>query len=432
MSQREVCNTFMSSRPRNDWDDRVLAHVDALPSGTRLRVGIASSGRFHLLDLARELNALGVNVRFYSYVPRKRAEAFGLPRHCHVALLPLLFPVVVLERIFPWLLPRSVERLMCWALDIATILRMRRCDVFICMSGMYLQAPRFAQWRYGARVILHRGSMHILSQHEILASIPGAQQVTPFAVRRELEGYAIADRICVPSTHVVESFSSWPEHARKLFVSPYGVDLNQFPLCSRTLPTKPTVLFVGNWSYQKGADVLTKAIQQMEGVQLFHVGALTDAPFPDHPRFIHHEPVAQWQLKSFYADANVFVLASRQDGLAVVLCQALASGLPVVCTDRTGGSDLARFPGFARFIRVVPAGDPDALHRALIEALDDATAETGIARITESERKILGWRRYALQHLELISEMLKPLQFSTRSSYNCSFIASSENAPPPG
>ena len=117
---------------------------------TKLRVGIATSGRFHLLDLARELDALGVEVRFYSYVPRKRAETFGLPGRCHVALLPFLFPLVALERLLPRLFPRITERLMCWALDMLTILRMRRCDVFICMSGMYVHAPRFAQvavWR---------------------------------------------------------------------------------------------------------------------------------------------------------------------------------------------------------------------------------------------------------------------------------------------
>ena len=59
------------------------------------------------------------------------------------------------------------------------------------------------------------------------------------------------------------------------------------------------------------------------------------------------------------------MLASRQEGFGVVLCQALASGLPLVCTDRTGGSDLAEMPGLARLIHVVPAGDPDALRRAL-------------------------------------------------------------------
>src|SRR5579863_6657623 len=72
----------------------------------RLRVGIATSGRFHLLDLARELDALGVDVCFYSYVPRKRAARFGLPSRCHVSLLASLFPLVALERLVPRLLNR--------------------------------------------------------------------------------------------------------------------------------------------------------------------------------------------------------------------------------------------------------------------------------------------------------------------------------------
>jgi starch synthase len=383
----------------------VLAHVDALPSETKFRVGIATSGRFHLLDLARELEALGSEVRFYSYVPRKRAEAFGLPPRCHVALLPFLFPLVALERILPWLFPRTVERFLCWALDIVTILRMQRCDVFICMSGIYLQAPRFAKWRYGAGVILHRGSRHILSQSEILAALPGAQQVTPFAIHRELLGYQLADRISVPSKHVMESFALWPECAYKLCVSPYGVDLNQFPLDTRTLPQQPTVLFVGNWSYQKGVDVLTEALGKLDGVRLIHVGALVDAPFPHHSRFVHHEPVAQSELSVFYRAAHVFVLASRQDGFGMVLCQALASGLPVVCTDRTGGSDLAGL-GLARLIRVVPAGDPYALCHALAEALHEATDKGEVTTITETERQQLSWKRYALEHLELITDVI--------------------------
>src|SRR5262249_2639364 len=159
-----------------------------------------------------------------------------------------------------------------------------------------------------------RGSRHILSQSEILARVPGAQRVTPFVVRRELQGYDIADKIAVPSMHVMESFQPWPQHACKLFVTPYGVDLNHFPLRNHVLSSTPTWLFVGNWSYQKGVDVLAKAMEDLDGVQLVHVGALIDAPFPDLSRFVHHEPVPQWKLKSFYEAAHVFALASRQDG----------------------------------------------------------------------------------------------------------------------
>jgi starch synthase len=374
----------------------------ASSGGRKLRVGVATSGRFHLLDLARELDALGVDVRFYSFVPRISAERFGLPGRCHVALLPFMFPLVASERLLPRLFPRVIERLMCWALDLVTILRMRPCDVFICMSGMYLHAPQFAKWRYGARVVLHRGSRHILSQREILASLPGAQQVTAFMIRRELKGYALADRIVVASAQVVESFAPWPEQACKLFLVPYGVDLDQFPLRTGRLPSEPTLLFVGQWSYRKGVDVLTEAIEAMDGVRLIHVGTLLDAPFPNHARFVHHEHVPQRQLKNFYGAAHVFVLASREDGFGVVLCQALASGLPLVCTDRTGGSDLARLPGLGRLIRVVPTGDPDALRRALGQALDDATGKTAVAPITGAERENLTWRAYAMRHLEVL------------------------------
>jgi starch synthase len=226
-------------------------------------------------------------------------------------------------------------------------------------------------------------------------------------VQRELQGYSEADLIGVPSTQVVESFSPWPEHARKLFLNPFGVDLEQFPLRSGPLPSEPTVLFVGHWSYRKGVDVLTEAVREMDGVRLIHVGALLDAPFPDHSRFVHHEPVPQWQLRDFYWAAHVFVLASREEGLAFVQCQALASGIPLVCTDRTGGIDLARSLKLERLVRVVPAENPSALRCALEEALEDASGKTDVVPITEAERKRLSWSSYALRHLRVIYDLLQ-------------------------
>jgi glycosyltransferase involved in cell wall biosynthesis len=166
-----------------------------------------------------------------------------------------------------------------------------------------------------------------------------------------------------------------------------------------------TALFVGSWSYQKGADVLSKAIQKIDGIQLIHVGSLGDVPFPSDSRFVHHGPVAQWRLKSFYQAADVFVLASRQDGFGMVLSQALATGLPVVCTDRTGGPDLARVPGLGRLVRIVPAGDVEKLRLGLVEVLDIVRRQ-GLS-IAEHEREMLSWHRYGIQHLQLITELAK-------------------------
>src|SRR5262249_26438596 len=149
-------------------------------------------------------------------------------------------------------------------------------------------------------------------QDEILQLIPGAARPRPFMIDRELRGYEIADLIVVPSTHVAESFTNInPALTPKLFINPFGVSLDQFPVYERPAGT-PTILFVGSWTYRKGADVLTNAMSGMSDVRLLHVGSLGDAPFPKKdPRFVHVEPVNQLRLREFYAQAHVFVLPSR-------------------------------------------------------------------------------------------------------------------------
>ena len=148
----------------------------------RLRVAIATAGRFHVLDLARELNALGYAVDFYSYVPKMRALRFGLPSACHRSLLPLALPALALERFAP-AVPLSIrEGFLYKSLNLAVMTRLRTCDLFIGMSGIYLEAARFAKRRFGAAIWLERGSRHILSQDEILAAIPSA--AGPFVCHR--------------------------------------------------------------------------------------------------------------------------------------------------------------------------------------------------------------------------------------------------------
>ncbi len=365
-----------------------------------LRIAIASAGRFHVLDLARELNALGHRVRFYSYVPAARARSFGLPAECAVSLLPFAVPPLAWQRLAPGFLPRLRERLMYAALNYAVILRLRRCDVFICMSGIYLEAARFARRRHGASIWLERGSRHILSQLRILAGIEGAEVPSRFTVRRELAGYEMADRIVVPSIHVAESFATEPHLRSKLFRNPYGVDLNMFPARgSKDVGESIALLYVGTWSLQKGCDLLEAAVGSVDGVRLTHVGAIGDLCFPRTPeRFAHHDPVAQSTLTPFYAAADLFVLASRQDGFGMVLSQALASGLPVICTDHTGGGDLAEMPGFAARITVVPAGDADALEGAIRDWRDRLRGGDAPPPLGEAQRQRLSWAAYARRY----------------------------------
>lgn len=78
---------------------------------------------------------------------------------------------------------------MAFSLDAAVTARLEPCDVFICMSGMYLGAARRAKEKFGARVYLKRGSQHILAQRRILESLGALRKPTNFIIGREQAGY---------------------------------------------------------------------------------------------------------------------------------------------------------------------------------------------------------------------------------------------------
>jgi alpha-maltose-1-phosphate synthase len=367
-----------------------------------LRIAVASAGRFHVLDLARELSSQGHDVRFYSYVPRARARRFGLPAACHVSLLPFVAPILASERLAPGLAPELRERLLNSLLNRAVMFRLSACDVFIGMSGIYLEAARYAQRRFGARVWLERGSRHILSQDEILSSIPGAQRPSALAICRELAGYALADRIVVPASHVAESFRRDEGAHAKLFQNPYGVDLEMFPQREDRAAREPfRLLFVGSWSLRKGGNLLEQAVARLSGICVTHIGPITDLPFPaGDARFTHVDPLPQQQLADRYRDADVLVLPSLEEGLSLVQSQALASGLPLICTDRTGGADLAHTPSLAARIHVVPSGDVDALAGAIAAVRDKLSGGPTLPLLTEGDRQTLSWRAYARRYAD--------------------------------
>jgi glycosyltransferase involved in cell wall biosynthesis len=363
-----------------------------------MKIAIGTTGRFHVLDLARELAALGHDIAFYSIVPKRRAIRFGLPAAAHRSLLTWLFPLVALQRLGGRHLSRWLNPLMLSLTDRLIAWRLEPCDVFIGMSGLCVASAKAAKSRHGARVYIERGSRHILSQQAILQAIAKAglpsETVPGYAVKRELQGYALADRITVPSQHAEQSFVDEGVPRDRLFRNPYGVDLSMFPATDAADPGVPTILFVGAWSYQKGVDLLLKAWRGMHGVRLLHVGAVADAPLPSDAGFEHHAPVPQWELTRFYRQAHVFVLPSRQDGFGMVLSQALASGVPVVCSTRTGGEDLQQLMPDATWIGVVPHEDVHELAAAIRQMMSRAVAMRGARDLMGRARQALSWRAY--------------------------------------
>ena len=373
-----------------------------------MRVAIATSGRFHVLDLARELAALGHDVKLYSILPDSRAEMFGFARHNHRSLLPYVAPLIAWQRYVPRLWPQTHNWAFRRALDRVVTARLEPCDVFICMSGIFVTAIEAAKQRYGARVYVERGSRHILSQAEILAAIPGAVAPNEDVIARELEGYRLADRIAVPSRHVADSFERDPAAHAKLFRNPYGTKLDMFPYSDNVSDISTlSLIFAGGWSLRKGCDVLEAAIRDTADVCLHHVGRIADLPFPSaDAKFRHSDPVAQPDLAKHYRASRGFVHASREEGLSMVQAQALASGLPLICTDRTGGVDLGHTPALQDRITVVGHGSSTEIRDAIERLRGRLQNGPNFSPLQQVDLETLSWGAYAKRYSEeLMAEM---------------------------
>lgn len=106
---------------------------------------------------------------------------------------------------------------------------------------------------------------------------------------------------------------------------------------------------VGGWSYRKGCDLIIEAIREMN-CHFLHVGSLVDMDFPDEDKFTHVSPVDQKELITYYSHAKVLVLPSREEGMSLVQMQAIACGLPIVCSAHTGGYDIGKITGMTNWI----------------------------------------------------------------------------------
>lgn len=376
-----------------------------------MRINIASSGgRFHLLDLARELEKYGHEIRFYSYVPHKRALRFGLKPECDCNYFWVYLPFHFLLR---------VTHRAGWALylfhrffDYYTAWRMKPCDVFIAHSPMHVYAIEYARRKYGAKIILERGTSHVLTQIKALEQNPankGKCVMPDMFLKRDLKGYDLADYIAIASEHVYNSFVENGIEAKKLFRNPYGANLSKFhPTELDTSGNVYDVLMVGQWCHRKGCDLLYQACEELK-LKFLHVGTIVDLPFAQTEYMNHHDAVDEMQLIQFYKQARIFALPSREEGLAMVQPQAMLSGLPLVCSRFSGGKDLRDMltEDNRKWVVVMSTITKEELKRCLLCGLELAYKQRGVRNYVGHMADQLTWEAYGKRYNDFLLSITK-------------------------
>jgi glycosyltransferase involved in cell wall biosynthesis len=177
-------------------------------------------------------------------------------------------------------------------------------------------------------------------------------------------------------------------------VIPNGVDPERFrpapadtvragiPLLEGVDPAAPLVVCVGRLCRQKGQDVLLEAwssvLRRVSGARLVLVGDGPDAArlragAPRDVLFAGAADAVPW-----YQAADLVVLPSRWEGMALAPLEAMACGRPVVMTDVDGARESLPPDHDARCL--VPSREPEALAAAIGALLSDPPLRESLGR----------------------------------------------------
>ena len=176
----------------------------------------------------------------------------------------------------------------------------------------------------------------------------------------------LAELVLAPSSFVANTIRDFHPNKR-VAIAPYGVDLIGWPPGTERTPCDVmTFLFAGQCSIRKGIPLLLEAWQaaslRRARLQLVGPWRLAETKKKELPQgCLWAGPVSSEQLRAFYHEADVFVLPTNFEGRALVVGEALASGLPVLTTDASGADDMVD----ESCGRIVPADDLDALVESL-------------------------------------------------------------------
>jgi alpha-maltose-1-phosphate synthase len=196
----------------------------------------------------------------------------------------------------------------------------------------------------------------------------GSGDVGERMMRRREQEFQFCDRIVVPSAVARQSFAEMG-YGDKTEVVPIGVDSDFFVPKRSSSSSVFRVCFVGRVELAKGVGDLLQAWKRLAlpGSELLLVGAVrahakailrTQADSSIRlTGFLPPQLVAQC-----YQESTLFVLASPNEGLAQVLLEAMACGLPVVASDMSGASECVT-EGKEGFI--VPTRNVDRLAEAI-------------------------------------------------------------------
>ena len=160
-------------------------------------------------------------------------------------------------------------------------------------------------------------------------------------------------------------------------------------------------------AFEKVLDIVESTVETT-GISLIHVGTLEDLPFPkDECGFTSFGPVDQSQLPSFYNQADFLFLPSIEEGLSLVQAQALACGIPVLCSEFTGGRDIKALIQHPRAIVEVDIANQKSVLEGVDRIIQISKDYAGFDLLGDVGRTNLSWKGYGERYDTYLNAMVQ-------------------------
>jgi glycosyltransferase involved in cell wall biosynthesis len=316
-----------------------------------MKISVAVRTKFHAFQLAQQLHERGMLHQLYtsfygSFLNKDNSKGFTIPKRQVKTNLFTAF-------LFYQLHTENLAAFRFFGHWVANQLKDEQAIVtFPMIAFPILQRAKKLQ----IKTFITQGSAHDLVHYQLLkngyqaANLPTKTLDNIFNAQRleqtTLE-YEMADYIQVPSKFVANSFIEQGISEKKLLYAPFGVDLRLFQRKEIVLPKVFRLIYIGNLSVLKGVHLLLEAFAKLKlpQAELYLIGNFSKEIKPFCAKYaqknIHYiNPLPQATLNEYLSKSSVFTINSLQDGFPQVVPQAMACGLPVICTQNVGSSDL--------------------------------------------------------------------------------------------
>ncbi len=314
-----------------------------------MKVNLSSVGRFHHFDLAKTLAGCRCLEVFYTGYPRSRVS--GVPPKRIKSFPYVVAPMMLAGRYGLSGIARALNWTAAETFDRWVASQLRPCDVLVANESNGRHSYQRAR-KLGAKLVCNCGQGHVEFVRETLqeeyrrwdAHFPDYDRRS---LEKRLQEYGEADLITVLSNFAQNTFLDRGVPQLKLAVVRPAADLSRF----HSSPKRDRifrVLFVGTLGIRKGLGYLLEALSdlRLSDFELLLIGGLSAeaksllARFRDRVPFRVIGFVPRTQLYRYYSQGSVLVLPSLVEGLAGVMAQAMACGLPVIATPNAGAADL--------------------------------------------------------------------------------------------